>query len=144
MKRLITVLAVLMTLGVGVRLFHLGPFGIHPGDDILLSQLSLTNGSRFFVVAHRTENLIDAYEVTFYRVDQNGDTFAYYLAHEDSFWWGCTLRPAKDSREIEIGADGAMAARYLPDQDAVMLADKEDPYFGNKTDSYRLRRLLAH
>jgi hypothetical protein len=117
----------LIALPLGLRLFHLGPFGIRPGDDILLSRMTLANGAQLFVVGHRTAHFIDAYEVTLYRVEANGDAFRYYLGHEESYWWACSIRPATSSGAIEIRADGQVVARYRPHEDVVLITDGHHP-----------------
>jgi len=123
MKRALLIIGIFLGLAVlliEIRLFHLGPFRIHPGDNILLAHLSLTNGPEFFVIGHRNESTAEPYMVNLYRVETDRRTFQYSMAFEDSFWWGCSIRSNTVSGEIEIRADGGVAARYLPAKDLVM------------------------
>jgi len=105
---------------LAVGLWRLGPPGIRQGDDLLLATLSDSDGARFYVIAHRTDHLIDAYEVTLYRVTLGKDAWSYYLAFEDGFWWGCTLGWSKGRKELEIRANGTIAARYIPEKDEII------------------------
>src|SRR5262249_60624719 len=108
----VAILAGLIGLPVGVRLFHLGPFGIHPGDLRALARVTLPNGVRLCVIAHRTQSLTEPYVVTLYRTEANGDVFTYSMGYEDSFWWGCSIRPSEIPSVLHIRADGSVAAVY--------------------------------
>src|SRR5205807_10590244 len=101
LKALLVVAAVLLP-AMGLRLFHLGPLGIRPGNERVLARLTLTNGSTFAVVALRNRDLLEAYTVNLYRLDRNGGTQRYLLGFEESYWWGCALRLSNNQREIEI------------------------------------------
>ena len=118
MKRALKIFVLIgvVTLLLGLCVFHLGPFGIRPGDDIVLGSAPLTNGGRLFVVAHRTHDLVEAYEVTLYRVERSGEIFTYWMGYEESYWWACSIRPVDDFSVLQIRADGAVAALYtVPD-----------------------------
>ncbi|MBI3849269.1 MAG: hypothetical protein HY298_03105 [Verrucomicrobia bacterium] len=139
----IGVLALLLILSL-VRLGHWGPIGVKAGDDVLCSKLTLTNGQKFCVVAHRTGEVIDAYHVFLYRVEPSGDCYKFTLGDEDSFWWGCSLRPAKAGGEIEIRAFGQLVAKYVPSKDSVVCLDeKRPPENGRKTSSAVVEKLLS-
>lgn len=115
MKRLCKIAATLLlviALLLGVRLFHLGPFGVRPGDDVVLARFTVKNGVRLFIVAHRTRSVIEPYEVTLYRTEKNGDVFTYWMGYEDSFWWACSIRPSDSPSDLHIRADGFVAAIY--------------------------------
>jgi hypothetical protein len=108
---------------VGLRLFHLGPFGIRPGDDITLAQARLTNGDQLFVVAHRTQSVAEPYEVTLYRLEATGEAVQYWMGYEDSYWWACSIRPTTNSSVLQIRADGSPAAFYSLPEATLTLAD---------------------
>jgi len=123
MKRALLIIVIpcgLALLVIGIRLFHLGPFRIHPGDNLLLAHLSFTNGPEFFVIGHRNESAGEPYTVNLYKVETDWQTSRYLMAFEDSYWWGCSINSNTTSGEIEIRADGEVAARYLPAKDLVM------------------------
>ena len=104
--------ALVVGLLLGLRLFHLGPFGIHPGDDVVLARFALTNGTRLCVIAHRTENIGEPYEVTLYRTEITGLVFTYWMGYEDSFWWGCSITHADSPSVLHINVYGSKAAVY--------------------------------
>src|SRR2546430_862262 len=73
MKRALLMIAIpcgLALLLTGIRLFHLGPFSIHTGDNLLLAHVSFTNGPNFFVIGHRNESAGEPYTVNLFKVDQ--------------------------------------------------------------------------
>jgi hypothetical protein len=147
MKRTIfIVIGIPVALGAflfGVRLFHLGPLGIRPGDDIFLAQLLFTNGPQFFVIGHRTQFLTEPYEVTLYKVEPDHKTFSYYLAFEDSYWWACSIRSNSVSGDVEIRADGCLTARYIPGKDLVISDAYKVPIPARKAEYGQLQLLLA-
>ena len=146
MKRIFIAIGILLALGavfVGILLFHLGPFGVRPGDNIFLAQLLSTNGPQFFVIGHRTESVTEPYEVTLYKVERDHKTFSYYLAFEDSYWWGCSVRSNTTSGEIEIRADGGLTARYIPSKDLVTSDAYKVPIQARAGDYAELQTLLA-
>jgi hypothetical protein len=93
-------------------LFHFGPLGIRAGDDCILSSTVLTNGSRLFLVAHRTGHPIDAYEVSLFRVDQNTNVFVSWLGYEDGYWWGGALLPEWSGDKVKIQVFGGTIGVY--------------------------------
>jgi hypothetical protein len=104
----------------------------------------LTNGPEFFVIGHRTDSLTEPYEVTLYKVEPDHRTSSYYLAFEDSYWWGCSIRSNSVSGEIEIRADGGLCARYLPKKDLVISDAYKVPIQAASADYADLQRLLAN
>lgn len=136
-------IALLLGLATGIRLFHLGPFGIRPGDERLLARLALTNGSTFVVMTRRNEDLIEAYTVRLYSIDAKGRTAQYLLAFEDSYWWGCSLRLSRDGREVEVRAEGRLEARYSFDKRSVIWEDHLPPQDGEWDQSGHVQKLLA-
>ncbi|HSU57103.1 MAG TPA: hypothetical protein VLT36_23885 [Candidatus Dormibacteraeota bacterium] len=123
MKRALLMIAIpcgLAMLLSGIWLFHLGPFSIHPGDNLLLAHLSFTNGPEFFVIGHRNESAVEPYTINLYKVETDRRTSRYLMAFEDSYWWGCSIKSNTASGEIEIRAGGGVAARYLPGKDLLM------------------------
>ena len=135
-----------VTLGavlLGIRLFHLGPLGIRPGDDIFLAKLVSTNGPQFFVMGHRTPSVTEPYEVTLYKVEPDHKTFSYYLAFEDSYWWGCSIRSNVASGDVEIQADGGLTARYVPSKDLVISDAYKVPIQAKAAEYAELQVLLG-
>ncbi len=112
---------------IAVYFFHFGPLGVGSGDDVLCAELSLTNGSKLCVVAHRTGEFIDAYHVTLYLIEVNGEVLSYNLGDEDSFWWATSLRLGVDKKEIEIRSFGQFVAKYLIAEKSVAWADGKLP-----------------
>jgi|SRR5215471_11727119 len=146
MKRLlkpIWLVAVLLLLGTGIRLFHLGPFGIRPGDERVLTRLTLTNGATFAVVARRNDNIIEAYTVNLYRIDADGTTTWYLLGFKDSYWWKCSLRLSADRQVIQVRADGQAVARYSFDRGFVTWIDGLPAQSGWQDNSGHVQKLLA-
>ena len=139
----VLVAGVLLLLATGLRLFHLGPLGIRPGNERVLARLTLTNGSTFAVVARRNDNLIEAYTVNLYRLDTNGVTVRYLLGFEDSYWWGCVLRLSANQREIEVRADGQPTARYSLDDVLVTWVDGLPPPRGWTDNSGHVEKMLT-
>ena len=139
----VLVLTVLLLAVIGIRMFHLGPFGIRLGDERVLAQLTFTNGPTFAVVARRNDNLVEAYTVKLYRLDANGLTTQYLLGFEDSYWWACSLRLSGNRRDIEVRADGASAARYSLDKGFVTWVDGLPPQEGGTDNSGHIQKLLA-
>ncbi|HEX5219554.1 MAG TPA: hypothetical protein VFZ59_08290 [Verrucomicrobiae bacterium] len=108
----IAILALVIGVLVGLRLFHLGPFGIRAGDEVVLARFAATNGVRLCVVARRTESIGEPYVVRLYRTEASGEVFMYYMGYEDSYWWACSIRPTADPRVLHIRADGSVAAIF--------------------------------
>jgi len=131
------------TLLLAIRLFHLGPFGIRPGDDILLARLSSINGPSFFVIGHRTKFATEPYEVTLYKIGPSNRVSSYYLAFEDSYWWGCSIKSNRKSGEIEIRADGAVSARYVPVKDVVVSDAYRIPISARAADYAQVQKLIS-
>ena len=126
MKRPFKIAAILLLvigLPLGVRLIHLGPFGIHPGDDVVLARFTATNGFRLCVIAHRTQSATEPYEVTLYRTETNGDVFTYWMGYEDSFWWACSIRSTDSPSILHIRAVGSVAAVYRVDDHSLTFPD---------------------
>ena len=136
---------ILVILVIGVRLFHLGPFGIHSGDEVLLAHLKAANGVEFFVVGQRNEELIKAWSVNLYRIDSDDVGYVYYLEHKSSYYWCCSLRENRDTGEIDIWADGQRGARYLPSRNEVMLLDgRNRNSSAMATHGWNLRASIRH
>ena len=129
---------------LGIRLFHVGPFGVNPGDNILLARLSLTTGPTFYVVAHRTTYTTEPYEVTLYKIEQGSNASSYYLSFEDSYWWNCSIRSNGSSGEIEIRADGAISARYLPAKDLVISPACKTPIAARSVNYGDVQQILTN
>jgi len=128
---------------VSLRIWYLGPFGIHPGDLRVRAQMAQPSGERFFVVARRTERLVDAYEVFLCKVETNGEMFKYQLASDDSFWWRCSLRPTAQKNEVEIHLNSQLIGKYSYSQDAVVKARGKIPIYATKTSSAALEKALS-
>src|ERR1051325_7422727 len=109
----VVVLGIIVLLG-GIRLLYLGPFGIRPGDNVLLAHSALGDRCDFYAIGRRTEYVTEPWGVTLYKVESDHRTSHYYLAFEDSYWWGCSIRSNDISHEVEIQANGKVTARYLP------------------------------
>jgi hypothetical protein len=97
---------------LGLRLFHLGPFGIRAGDDVVLARHKTADGVRFCIIAHRTENIGEPYSVTLYRTEPSGAVFSYWMGYEDSFWWGCSIRATDNPRVLQVLVYGSVNAVY--------------------------------
>jgi hypothetical protein len=80
-------------------------------SEYILSSTSLKDGSRVFIVAHRTGHFIEAYEVTLYRVWADKSISLNWLGYEDGYWWWCNLRPGRPG-VIEVRAFGGLMAEY--------------------------------
>jgi hypothetical protein len=131
-------------LGGLTYLAHFGPLGVRAGDDVMCSELIQTNGPNFCIIAHRTGELIDAYHVFLYRIEQNGETYKYVLGYEDSFWWGSSLLPSEAGHEIEIRAFGKLVARYVFDTGSVMcVGENYPPEHGQKISNDAVQKLLS-
>ena len=102
---------------------HFGPPGIKAGEDRILSKMLLADGRRLFIVAHRTAHLVDAYEVSLYRVDQATNFFVCFLGHEEGFWWGCSMLK-ESSSNIVIHAYWRKIARYSLDDGTLVWTEK--------------------
>jgi hypothetical protein len=108
----------------------------------VLARLNLTNGSTCVVVTRRNEDLIEAYTVNLYWISDDGRTTRYLLAFKDSYWWGCSLRVSRDGREVEVRADGELAARYSVDKREVVWVDGLPPPRVNWDQSGHVQELL--
>ena len=127
-----------------VILYQFGPPGIKAGEDRILSSMLLTNGNRLVVVTHRTGHPIDAYEVTLYRIDQKTNVFAYYLGHEEAFWWGCSLRASSATNKVQILAFWQPLAAYSIADDSVSWPGEKRPDTPpHKNDAANVVRHLA-
>ncbi len=145
-RRICIAIGIPLALGaflLGIRLFHLGPLGVRPGDNVLLAQLLSTNGPQFFVIGHRTEFVTEPWEVTLYKVEPDQKTFSYYLAFEDSYWWGCSISSNSYSGEVEIRSDGGLTARYIPTKDLVISDAYKVPMQARHADYAELQALLG-
>lgn len=105
---------------LSAALFHFGPPGIKAGEDRILSSLLLTNGSKLFLVAHRTGHAIDAYEVSLFRVDDMTNVFVSWLGYEDGYWWGGALSPEFSKNSVKIKVFGGTVATYSLSNDSVI------------------------
>jgi hypothetical protein len=133
----LSILGLVLVVGlvVGLRLFHVGPFGIRPGDNVVLARSTLASGARLCVVAHRTQSLTEPFEVTLYRTEASGKVFTYSMGYEDSFWWNCSIRPSTIPSVLHIRALGSVAAVY--DEHDRSLKFPDDYYhFGVQTGLY--------
>jgi hypothetical protein len=118
------VAAIVIGLLLGLRLFHLGPLSIRAGDDVVLARHTTTNGVRFCIIAHRTQNVGEPYEVTLYRTEPSGEVFTYWMGYEDSFWWGCSIRPLDSPLALQVLVDRSVTAVYkLEDHSLSFLND---------------------
>jgi len=115
----------LLFVAILALLYQFGPPGIKTGEDRILSSTVLSNGSRIYVVAHRTGHLIDAYEVSLYRVDQSTNVFVCFLGHQEAFWWGSSLQASSSSDVVEIRAFWQMVANYSVSNGSVTWSDKK-------------------
>ena len=95
-----------------VWFYQMGPPTISAGADKLLASTSLANGDTLFLVAHKTGDFVEAYEVSLYRVDETTNVFVAFLGHEEPFWWGASLRPSAVPDKIEIRAFWEIEAVY--------------------------------
>jgi hypothetical protein len=145
-SKTVIILAVVLALLFGLRLFQLGPFGIRAGDDLVLARTTLAGGARLFVVAHRTESIAEPYEVTLYRVEPDDKVFLYWMGYEDSFWWGCSIRSDQDASLLQIRADGSVAAYYKVQDQSLTFPDDRYHYgvqTGRKAESNTVPVVLA-
>lgn len=106
--------------------FHFGPLGIKAGDDLVLASAKLSDASRVFIMAHRTGHLIDAYEVTLYRVSPTNGITINWLGYEDGYWWRCGLSYGNNSNILEIHAFGGLMAEYDITSGDIKWHDKQD------------------
>ena len=100
--------------------FHLGPPWITSGEDRIMSSTSLTNGSKLFLVLHRTESLIDAYEVSLFRVDPATNVFISWLGYEDGYWWRGELVSDPPGDEVKVNVLGTTIATYSTSKDSTI------------------------
>jgi hypothetical protein len=84
---------------------------VKPGDSKILAKRKLATGSEIYVVAHRTSDIIDAFEVSCYKKDSTNLT-EYFIGHEEPFWWGCYFREEPKSNALIIQALGREMARF--------------------------------
>ena len=108
-------------------LFHFGPFGIVAGDERILSSCNLTNGDSLFIVAHRTQSWAEPYNVRLYRVSQETNYSVCFLSHEDSYWWGCSLKSQNFNQIVEINVFGAKLASYKISNQEVVWNNQKRP-----------------
>ena len=120
----VALVAGIALLAAVILLFHFGPPGIKAGEDRILSSTLLTNGSRPFLVAHRTGHPIDAYEVSLFRVDQSTNVFVNWLGHEDGYWWWASLVAGPAGDKVRIRAFGTILAVYSVADGSVTWIDK--------------------
>jgi hypothetical protein len=64
------------------------------------------------------------------------------MAFEDSYWWSCSIKSNNASAEIEIRADGGVAARYVPAKDLVMSESLKVAQPANSLHFWELENLL--
>ena len=107
-----------------ILLYHFGPLDITAGQNRVISSFHSATGSRFYVVAHRTKRPIEAYEINLYKVDDQTNVFWYYLGHQESFWWGCSLKQTIGvPDELDIRSFWQSEATYLFSKDLVVSRD---------------------
>lgn len=106
-----------------IAIAHFGPPGIKAGEDQVLSSMCLANGRKLFIVAHRTDSPFDAYEVSLYQVDQATNVFVCFLGHEESFWWGCSMR-SESASNVTIRAYWRKVADYSLSDGTLFWTDK--------------------
>lgn len=121
----ITVFAVVVL--AAVALVHFGPPRAWFGRDNLLALVTLPTGSQLCVVAHKTGRFAEPYEVNLYRLETNGQVMSYYLGHEDSYWWGCSLSAAAPTPEVQIRCFWQTLAVYSMENDSVAWIDSRLP-----------------
>ena len=126
MKKLLFFLGLVLLLILSLLLFHFGPPGIKHGEDRILSSIGLTNGSKLFLVAHRTGHPIDAYEVSLFRVESDRSVFVNWLGFEDGYWWGASLVAESAAGKVKIRAFGGVIGEYSVMDGSVKLAGKKE------------------
>ena len=126
-------------------MFHFGPIGIRAGDDVVCSRLTMADGSSLYLVAHRTGQLIDAYQVFLYRIESSHYTYEYRLGNEDSFWWGSSLRKVGAEGTVEIRSFWQPVAKYVQNTGTLeWLHEKRPPDHGRNIGyDDRVKRILS-
>lgn len=139
MKKLLIAFGAPALLIGGCALFHFGPPGIKAGEDRILSSLTLTNGSKLFLVAHRTGHPIEAYKVSLFRVEPDKSVFVNWLGFEDGYWWGASLSDNPATGKVQIRAFGGLIGEYSVAAGSVKFADKKDVELGFKIDGVNVK-----
>jgi hypothetical protein len=139
----ITIPVALVVMLSCLRLLHMGPRKLKPGDNVLLAKLLSGNGPTFLVIGHRTQYATEPFEVVLYKIGLDKRISSYYLAFEESFWWNCSIKSNLRSGEIEIRADGCVVARYLPSVDQVVSTAYKIPIGPQSVPSSELDKLLS-
>jgi hypothetical protein len=139
MRKLLFGLGVTVLLIGGCALFHFGPPGLKAGDNRVLSTLTLTNGSKLFLVARRTGHPIEAYEVSLFRVESDKSVFVNWLGFEDGYWWGASLSDNPTTGKVKIRAFGGLIGEYSVSAGSVRFTDKKEPEPGFKIDGVSVK-----
>jgi hypothetical protein len=107
--------------------FHYGFFILSQKNFKILASHTLSNKTELYVVIRKSGNLAEPYLVNFYRMDSEGNWVSYFLADEESYWWGCSLVEDGNNR-VAIKAFGEVQAYYDIKSDTMHFAgSRPDP-----------------
>ena len=105
-------IVLLVATPVALVCFHLGPkLGFEKAPKTLCA-LTLSDGSRLYLIQKRNSSLLEAYSSLLYRSYADGRAEVTGLGYEDSYWWLANLRPSANGKSIEICAWGTVTGIY--------------------------------